>query len=154
MAINRCRVCDHLLFKGPLLRYKNMPKAAQFLPDAKSLKSDKGVDLGIYQCSGCGLVQLNSGPVPYYRQVIRAAGVSEEMKDFRRRQFGNFVRRFLLKEKKVIEIGCGGGEYLSIMKQSGAEAYGLDYSAKSVARCVKNGLKVSKGFVENSDDRL
>ena len=154
MAINKCRVCDHKFFEEPLLRYENMPGAAQFLPDAESLKSDKGVDLEVCQCSGCGLVQLSNEPVPYYKEVIRAAAFSEEMKDFRMKQFGSFVQKFSLKRKKVIEIGCGRGEYLSIMQQFGVEAYGLEQSAESVMQCVKNGLKVSKGFIESSSYRL
>lgn len=154
MAINKCRVCGHKFFEEPLLRYENMPKAAQFMPDAESLESDKGVALEVCQCSGCGLVQLSNDPVPYYKEVIRAASFSEEMKDFRRKQFSSFVQKFSLKGKKVIEIGCGRGEYLSIMQQSGVEAYGLEYSEESVMKCVKNGLKVSKGFIEKSTDRL
>ena len=151
---NKCRVCSYKFFEEPLLRYENMPKAAQFLPDAESLESDKGVDLEVCQCSGCGLVQLNNDPVPYYKEVIRAAAFSEEMKDFRIKQFGNFIQKFSLKEKKVIEIGCGRGEYLSLMRQFGAEAYGLEQAEESVVQCVKNGLKVSKGFVESSAYKL
>ena len=150
MAINKCRVCNHSFFKAPLLQYKNMPKVAQFLPDAKSLNRDKGVDLGVCQCSGCGLVQLDSRPVPYYKEVIRAAGISEEMRSFRSKQFSDFVSKFSLKNKKVIEIGCGNGEYLSIMQQAGVSAYGLEYSVKSVKQCLKNGLKPIKGFIQNS----
>ena len=154
MAINKCRVCGHKFFEEPLLRYENMPKAAQFLPDAESLKRDKGVDLEVCQCSGCGLVQLSNEPVPYYKEVIRAVAFSEEMKDFRMKQFNSFIQRFSLKRKKVIEIGCGCGEYLSLMQQVGVDAYGLEHSEESVMQCVKNGLKVSKGFVENSTYKL
>jgi len=154
MPIKKCRVCGHKFLEEPLLRYENMPRAAQFLPDAESLENDKGVDLEVCQCSGCGLVQLSNDPVPYYREVIRAAAFSEGMKDFRRKQFGNFVQKFSLKGKKVVEIGCGHGEYLSIMQQSGVEAYGLEHSASSVTQCIKSGLKVSKGFIQGSADRL
>ena len=154
MPINKCRVCHHEFFAEPLLRYENMPRAAQFLPDAGSLENDKGVILEVCQCSGCGLVQLSNDPVPYYKEVIRAAAFSEEMKDFRRKQFGNFIQKFSLKEKRIIEIGCGRGEYLSIMQQFEAEAYGLEQSEESVTQCIKNGLNVSTGFVENSDYRL
>lgn len=125
--MNKCRVCVHEFFEEHLLRYENMPGAAQYLPDAESIESDKGIDLEVCQCSGCGLVQLSNAPVPYYKEVIRAATFSEEMKDFRMRQFGSFIQRFSLKGKKVIEIGCGRGEYLSIM-QFGVNAYGLEYS--------------------------
>jgi len=154
MSTNKCRVCNHKFFEEPLLQYENMPRAAQFLPDAELLEKDKGVGLEVCQCSGCGLVQLSNEPVPYYKDVIRAAAISEEMKDFRRKQFESFVQKFSLKDKKIIEIGCGCGEYLSIMQQFGVEAYGLEYLDDSVKQCIKNGLKVSKGFIETSDYKL
>ena len=128
MTIKNCRVCGNEFFAKPLLRQKDMPKSAQFLPDVKSLEKDKGVTLEVCQCSGCGLVQLNNNPVPYYKNVIRAAALSKEMRDFRKKQFNNFVKKFSLKGKKIIEIGSGKGEYLSIVEKSDAKAYGLEYS--------------------------
>ena len=47
-----------------------MPKAAQNMPDPYSVYLDRGVDLEVCQCSGCGLVQLNNEPVSYYKEVI------------------------------------------------------------------------------------
>ncbi len=127
---------------------------AQNLPDEQSLKEDKGIDLTICQCSGCGLVQLNSEPVPYYKDVIRAAAFSPEMKDFRIKQFRDFVRTHVLVGKKILEAGCGKGEYLSLMKEVGVDAYGLEHAGDAVDHCVKNGLKVSKGFVDDSNQTL
>lgn len=147
--INNCRVCGHKFFDKPLLRYENMPKSAQFFPDKKTLKEDHGINLEIYQCSGCGLVQLNSEPVSYYRRVIRASSISSEMKDFRIKQFTNFLKKYSLIGKKVIEIGCGRGEYLSLMKRCDADTYGLEDSSESVELCKKNGLNVFKGFIQN-----
>ncbi len=154
MPENKCRVCGCNFFKEPLLRYENMPKAAQFLPDAESLENDRGVDLELCQCSGCGLVQLSNEPVPYYKEVIRAAAFSEEMKKFRIKQFDSFVQKYSLKNKKIIEIGCGGGEYLQLMKKAGADAYGVEFSEKSIGTCTENGLNVSKGFIETPDSKL
>lgn len=151
---NHCRVCHHAWFEQPLLKFENMPRIAQFLPDESSLESDKGVDVELYQCSGCGLVQLNNDPVPYYRDVIRAASVSEEMKEFRKKQFAAFVERFSLEAKKVIEIGCGRGEYLSILVQHAQESYGLEHLHESVTQCLTSGLRVSEGFIQNGEDIL
>jgi len=124
------------------------------MPDAQSLDGDIGVELKVYQCAGCGLVQLSNDPVPYYREVIRASSVSAEMRDFREIQFRSFVERYVLQNKKIIEIGCGRGEFLSLMQQFVVDAHGLEYSRKSVAQCVKSGLKVSSGFIENTDYKL
>jgi SAM-dependent methyltransferase len=131
-----------------------MPKTAQFMPDERSLEGDIGVDLEVCQCAGCGLVQLSNDPVPYYREVIRASSVSAEMRDFREKQFNSFVERYFLKRKKIVEIGCGRGEFLSLMQQFVMETYGLEYSKESVAQCVKSGLKVFFGFIENTDYKL
>lgn len=154
IPINQCRVCGHEFFEEPLLRYENMPKAAQFLPDAKSLKNDKGVDLEVCQCSSCGLVQLSNPPVPYYREVIRASAVSKEMKDFRKQQFSSFVSKNSLRRKKIIEIGCGKGEFLYIMQEFAAKSYGLEFSKQAIAECKKNDLKVFPGFVENANYKI
>jgi hypothetical protein len=152
--IRNCRVCGREFFREPLLRYDNMPKAAQFLPDKNALDEDKGVDLEVCQCSGCGLVQLSGAPVPYYREVIRASAFSQEMRVYRLKQFGKFVEDYSLRNEKIIEIGCGRGEYLSLMRQAGANAFGLEQGEESVAQCLKDGLQVSRGFVESCDYKI
>ena len=148
---DNCLVCGGALFAPPLLRYKNMPAAAQGFPDAGSLDSDRGADLEVRQCCGCGLVQLGNAPVPYYRDVIRAAAVSEEMRSFRTEQFGHFAERFSLRGKKVLEIGCGRGEFLSILRGCGMDAHGLEHSEAATAECLRAGLPVSRGFVDAPD---
>lgn len=152
--MNKCRVCNNEFFKKPLLRLENMPKSAQFLPEEDSLKNDVGVDLEVCQCSGCGLVQIINEPVHYYKEVIRAVSISEEMKDFRLKQFDAFLKKFSLNGKKIIEIGCGRGEYLSIMNQLDVDAYGLEYSDEAVEDCCKRMLKVTKGYVDHNEYRL
>ena len=142
-----CRVCGHTLSGRPLLSLRDMPKSAQNFPDSKTLSKDRGEDLDLYGCTGCGLSQLSVKPVSYYREVIRAAAFSEEMREFRRNQFREFVSRYRLKGKKVVEIGCGRGEYLSIMKKNGVLAFGLEYSKPAAAYGKSLGLSVERGYV-------
>jgi len=131
-----------------------MPATAQYLPDQKTKGKDKGKDFSVIQCSFCGLVQLNSDHVPYYREVIRAAGFSREMNEFRSRQFSEFVKEYSLKGKKIVEIGCGQGEYLSLLKKSGLRASGLEFGSNSIKKCQKQGLDVAKGFVNKENYRI
>jgi len=124
-----------------------MPSSAQGFPDLKSLKNDKGSDLNLFQCSSCGLAQLSEKPVAYYKEVIRASSFSDEMKKFRSEQFISWVDKYALKDKNILEVGCGKGEYLSILKQTEVSlAHGIEYSKESVSSCINSGLSVTKGF--------
>lgn len=153
-ATTVCRVCGNLFDSESLLSFRNMPGAAQHLPDVDSVIRDRGVDLDVYQCSGCGLVQLSNPPVSYYREVIRAVAFSPEMRSFREEQFRNFVSTYALDGKKVLEIGCGRGEYLDLMQQAGVDAYGIEDGADAVEQCTRGGLKVVRSFIRSADQAL
>ena len=103
---------------------------------------------------GCGLVQLSNDPVSYFREVIRAVGISPEMQKFRSKQFKEFINEHSLENKKIVEIGCGQGEYLKVIGESNVDAYGLEYSEKLVSQCKASGLKVFNGFIEDANYRI
>ena len=42
----------------------------------------------------------------------------------------------------VLDIGCGGGEWLQLLKEHGAEAYGIDVNEHYVRSCKEAGLDV------------
>ena len=149
MPTINCRVCARPYFKEALLNFANMPKAAQHMPTIENLTSDRGIDLEVCQCQKCGLEQLTNDPVPYYKDVIRASAFSGEMKDFREDQFKDFVQQYNLQDKKVIEIGTGKGEYLSLMKDAGANAYGIEHAQESVDECLSAGLQVTKEYINH-----
>ena len=144
--INNCRVCNHTFPAVPLLTYPNMPSCAQHLPTSPSTS----ITLNIHQCPGCGLVQLSNDPVHYYKEVIRAVDVSPDTQSFRTSFFSDFIDRFSLHDKKILEVGCGTGEYLSILDSIHIHAYGIEYSQKSVSTCIEKGLNVSQGFITNT----
>lgn len=154
MIVGKCKICGENLSGKPSLILRNMPSRAQFLPLKKDLQSDKGIDLQIFECRFCGVIQLKNKPVDYYRSVIRSIEFSKEMITFRKQYFAQFVNRFSLKRKKIIEIGCGRGEFLSILKETGVFAYGIEYDKNFVNECCEKGLRVSKDFIENSNHIL
>tara|TARA_R110002020_G_scaffold180139_2_gene374168 strand:- start:899 stop:2020 length:1122 start_codon:yes stop_codon:yes gene_type:complete len=151
LEVRNCRVCNAPFNNEELLHLENMPKSAQNFPVDKN---DKGIELSIYQCSACGLVQHNCPPVPYHKEVIRASAFSTEMSEFRKLQFNKFVHRYYLKGKKVIELGCGRGEYLSLMKETGANVSGIEYSIESVNECLKQNLNVKRDYISDSNQKL
>jgi hypothetical protein len=149
-----CRICERPLFPKVLLRQHNLPRAAQGLPAAEDLATETGVTLSLHQCSGCGLVQHTTAPVPYWRSVIRAAGISPEMRAFRLDQFGKWLRTHHLMGRKVLEVGCGQGEYLALLAQAGAEAYGIEHGTESVQACRSGGLRVQQAFLEGPQTQI
>jgi len=44
----------------------------------------------------------------------------------------------------VLDIGCGRGEFLEMMREAGVEARGVDLSDQSVAHCRQKGLQVEQ----------
>ncbi len=56
----------------------------------------------------------------------------------------------------VLDIGCGRGEFLSVMKDAGLSAHGIDLSEECVAICKSQGLQAGTAdlfsYLENLDD--
>jgi len=149
-----CRVCKGALFEEALLQYASMPSSAQGFPTQDTLAKDRGKEIEILQCSCCGLIQLNSQPVSYYREVIRASAFSDEMKTFRVDQFSHWVGQYKLAGSRLLEIGCGKGEYLSLLKNAGFDAYGIEFSPISVEACKNQGLSAFPAYLGDDNPRL
>ena len=147
--INKCKICYGKIFFKPILRLKKIPRAAQFFPSKKEFKKDHGINLNIYQCSKCGIVQLNTVPVKYYKSVITATSFSKKTKRLRLIEISKILHKYKLQKKKIIEIGCGKGAMLDIFKKAGAYSFGLEWKANSVEYGRKNNRNIIKGFIED-----
>ena len=147
--INQCRVCRGSFLFPALLEYPNSPRSAQgFLEKLED--ADDVVDLKIYQCQQCGLVQHDLKPVDYYKDVIRAIAYSEEMGRFREKQLAEWIQKFNLKDKKILEIGSGQGEYLELLLKAGCKnVYGVENSKESVEIAKNKGLNIQQGYLSN-----
>jgi len=72
----------------------------------------------------------------YGRFAERFRGTEEYVKTGQRIYLPYFTGR-----KNVLDIGCGRGEFLEMMRAAGVAARGIDLSAESVALCRKKGLE-------------
>lgn len=142
-----CRFCGTRFLGEPLLSYPNAPLSAQgFLESLDHV--DDVVELDIYQCISCGLVQHRLPPVSYYRDVIRAVAYSPEMGAFRIGQLGDWVQKYGLSSKRILEIGSGRGEYLDLLQIAGAkQVFGIENSCASVATAKSRGFDVRHGYL-------
>jgi len=151
MINNNCNLCNSKLFPNPLLQLNEMPKAAQYFPSEDEFADDNGIILSVFQCTDCGLVQLNSSPVEYFKEVITAASFSEDAKISRLNQMKKFINQFGLHGKKVLEVGSGKGNMLNILEKTGVTAVGIEASLKSVKIGKSAGRNMVNGYIGDID---
>ena len=70
----------------------------------------------------------------------RFRGGDEEVKN----QLRQYVPCFP-KEKAVLDLGCGRGEFLELLREEGIAAAGVDSNAQMVDICLDKGLRCEKG---------
>jgi len=146
----QCRSCSGLILKNPTLILKDVPLSAQgFSKNPDEAKSLAG-NLILKECQCCGLIQLDTPPVDYYKSVIRSAAASAVLLNQKRQQFHDFIQEHNLNNKKLIEIGCGRGEFLSILNQFNLDSFGVEYSSVSVQKCCEEGLRVEQNYLSSS----
>jgi SAM-dependent methyltransferase len=117
------------------------------------------------KCRSCGHLFLNPRPSaqdlsviypPTYYSFSEAQSGSSLIGYFRGLWEAQKVKSFraLLGpgKKKILDVGCGEGRFLSILKQHGDPAWelmGVDFDAKAVAECRKRGFRAEAQRIED-----
>jgi 2-polyprenyl-3-methyl-5-hydroxy-6-metoxy-1,4-benzoquinol methylase len=86
-----------------------------------------------------GLVELPTGEPSYGFDYGRFAERFRGTEEYVRRNI-EFYKPYFAECENVLDIGCGRGEFLSLMREQGVAARGIDLSAECVAQCRQNGL--------------
>ena len=149
MFLKKCISCKGSLHE--LMKIENMPASAQDIPTKEELDKDCGIEVSLCVCEDCGLVQLKNDAVYYYRDVIRAGGYSTTMEGLRKSQYKHFIEFASLEGKKIIEVGCGRGEFLGMLSDFPVEGYGTEHKKDLVEIAKKAGLRVDEDFPESED---
>jgi ubiquinone/menaquinone biosynthesis C-methylase UbiE len=55
------------------------------------------------------------------------------------------------KRGKILDIGCGNGDFLIFMKANGWETFGIDFDENAVMAAKKKGLTIFKGSLEDQN---
>ena len=147
--MKKCISCKGSLHE--LMKIENMPASAQDIPTKEELNKDCGIEVSLCVCEDCGLVQLKNDAVYYYRDVIRAGGYSTTMEALRKSQYKHFIEFASLEGKKIIEVGCGRGEFLGMLSDFPVEGYGTEHKKDLVEIAKKAGLRVDEDFPESED---
>ena len=150
--ITKCRICDGEFFEKPILSLKNMPESAQGFLAYKS--DNQAMDINIVQCKFCGTIQLDCNTVSYYKDVIRVGGETKTTSNIRREQFKEFIKKYNLENKKIVEIGSGNGDFLKILNEFNVDCYGIEHSNENITISSMGGGKLENIFLDREDIKL
>jgi 2-polyprenyl-3-methyl-5-hydroxy-6-metoxy-1,4-benzoquinol methylase len=78
-------------------------------------------------------------PFDYSRFAERFRGSSEHVAAGQR-----FYLPYFQGRSRVLDVGCGRGEFLEVLREHGVAAQGVDSDAESVALCREKGLAVDQ----------
>lgn len=149
--MKNCILCSSELSRVPFLSLPHMPSCAQHLPGVEALSNDRGIDLNLHQCPACGLVQLDCPPVDYYKDVIRSGGGTSTMLALRKDEYGRFIKLGNLRGKRIIEVGCGQGEFLEMLNGFPVTGIGIENDPSLAAKAVAKGLDVRVDFASTAN---
>lgn len=135
-----CIACGHAL--SPLMTLDDMPASAQNIPAASELAEDHPLSLTLCQCPSCGLVQFDTEPVDYYRDVIRAGGGTRTMTRLRHEEYARLLtamQEHHIHGRRIVEVGCGRGEFLRMWQNLAEAPEGAAALARDQARDPLSG---------------
>ncbi|MBN1139594.1 MAG: class I SAM-dependent methyltransferase, partial [Anaerolineae bacterium] len=108
------------------------------------------------RCRRCGLIYLNPRPSlaemaryypadyePFVRQERAGGGVGYRLAIAKKRRIASHG----LEPGRLLDIGCGSGDFLLGMQERGWQVFGLDISPEAAALARQNGLDVFGGHL-------
>lgn len=146
--IIECRLCGTSLPEHPALRLDRVPQKVQFFPQTdEELRADTPASLEVYECVGCGLVQLSSPPVVYatYGETSTSS-YSPQMMAYRKQQMADFIAQYHLEGKKLVDVGCGDGFMLGILDEFEVDAVGIDAASEAIEIARSRGYTAHVGY--------
>jgi len=142
-----CRLCGDANLSDVLF-LKNSPPDISHLISRHDFGKDVPIDLQVCECARCGFVQLPEPPrVGFYKDYLVTASHSPQMRALQNEQAKRLSQQYKLHGKKVVEFGCGDGNFLSVLADHGMKPTGIEPSDRFCAEALKRGFPVHKGYV-------
>jgi SAM-dependent methyltransferase len=125
-----------------------MPRWNHRLLRAAELAGDRAIDITVRRCASCGFVSTAMNLADdYYDDYLNVPSLSAQARRFQAAQASDFVQRFGLAGRKVLEVGCGDGFFLESLADAGAQVHGIEPSAGQRQVAEGRGLSVDGGVL-------
>lgn len=108
-------------------------------------------EFSLVRCAGCSFIFVREKmPADFYEKFYQqqVAGAAAGGKPASADKFRDPLQKIStlgLSGKKVLDVGCGHGEFLDLAKEAGFSATGIDLDTTRVAGCQARGLRAFCG---------
>jgi SAM-dependent methyltransferase len=142
-----CRICGNQSFRT-LLNLERAPRCISRLLSAEQVADEMPAGLQVHECRQCRFVQskpsVNDGT---YDDYIMSWMHLRSMRQYRESLCADYVREYALGEKRVLDVGCGSGEFLEMLAMNGATAVGIEPSRPLSQLARVKGYEVIQSYV-------
>lgn len=144
----KCIFCGWGDFKV-LHSSNNYPSNVQKLLKKEQISEDNKIKVEILQCKACKLVQLKtqSPSTVGYSDYLMTTSHSDYSKSYQLSLAEDFINKFDLKGKNVVEIGCGDGAFLEILETNNVDVLGIEPSKRAFNLAIKKGLNALNEYL-------
>jgi 2-polyprenyl-3-methyl-5-hydroxy-6-metoxy-1,4-benzoquinol methylase len=125
-SIINCRLC-HSTDTQCFLTLDSVPHDVLRMLKESEIATNQAITLRAYLCNCCGLVQLPQNlDDEHYDDSYWSGSHIRAMVAHQSSQAETFVKKFKLQGKRVVDIGCGDGNYLEYIRSAGAIPFGVE----------------------------
>ncbi len=146
----KCIVCE----SGNLdvaFHLENGPRYAQKLLDHPDDKGGDRIDVKLYQCTDCGMVQIDPDTLEhdeYFEDYLMSRSCTELYVQYDNELTDKLVEKYGLKGQSVVEVGCGDGFFGELLIQRGAKVAAIEPSATACKLAEEKGVTCYNTFLD------
>lgn len=141
-----CRLCGDPQLAQQFVTRRAPSNISRLLRE-EELGADEPIELTVYQCQSCGMVQLaDILESDFYDDYVMTVSHSPQMASYQRTQAADFVSKFKLEGKRVMEVGCGDGFYLTHLAELKMDVAGIEPSRSFRVLAEERGIRVFGGY--------
>ena len=120
--------------------------------NSKSIvKQDIFKQFYLVKCSDCNFVFTKQMPsTQEFERTYRKYGRNAYQSPITIKRFNELLDEFekYRKTNKLLDVGCGEGDFLDVAKKRGWDVYGTEYGENAFNKCVDKGIKMYNGVLD------
>lgn len=147
----KCILCGSERVEN-IFHLKDAPRYAQKLLAEADARAGARVDVSLYQCCECDMVQIDPDNLEhegYWEDYLNTRACTELYTRYENTLAEDFMRKFGLKGKSVVEIGCGDGYFAEQLQRRGARIVAIEPSQTACRLAEARGVKCYNCFLDD-----